>query len=298
VWAVPVLAGSEPLGSLALVGHPELTRADRRILERSALVTALLLLFQRTTAEAEGRVRGELVDDLLARPARDEHWLRETARRLEADLDRPHVVVVAHVDDLPRRRLTFAAAQYAAARHGLAGVRDGSAVLLLPGTDPSALARDAAGELAAAVGRPVTAGGAGPVTGPVAVRSAYDDAARCLAALRALGRDGDGASTADLGFVGLLLADGRDVHGFVDRTLGPVVDYDARRGTDLVGTLEAYFEASGNLGRTKDALHVHVNTVTQRLERVAQLLGTEWTEPARVLEVQLALRLLRLASTS
>lgn len=296
VWAVPVLAGSEPLGSLALLGHPDLPQADRRILERAALVTALLLLFQRSSAEAEGRVRGELVDDLLAQPARDAHRLRESARRLDADLDRPHVVVVAHADDIPRRRLTFASAQYAAARKGLAGVRDDVAVLVLPGSDPSGTARDVASELRAAVGRAVTAGGAGPVTGPEAVRAAFDDAARCLAALRALGRDGDAAGTADLGFVGLLLADRQDVRGFVERTLGPVIDYDARRGTDLIGTLEAYFEAGCNLGRSKDVLHVHVNTVTQRLDRVAQLLGAEWTEPGRILEVQLALRLLRLAS--
>ena len=294
VWAVPVLAGSEPLGSLALLEHEDLTEADRRILERSALVTALLLLFQRSTAEAEGRVRGELVGDLLRRPAGDAHRLRESARRLDADLDRPHVVVVARVDDIAPRRLEFAAAQYAAARQGLAGLRDDVAVLVLPGSDPSGAAREAAGELSAAVGRPVTAGGAGPVEGPEGVRGAYDDAERCLDALRALGRDGDAASTVDLGFVGLLLADRQDVSGFVDSALGPVVEYDERRGTDLVGTLEAYFKTGGNLGRTKDLLHVHVNTVTQRLDRVSQLLGKEWSDPGRVLEVPLALRLLRL----
>jgi DNA-binding PucR family transcriptional regulator len=38
---------------------------------------------------------------------------------------------------------------------------------------------------------------------------------------------------------------------------------------------------------------VHVNTVAQRLDRVARLLGRDWS-PARALEVQLALRLHRL----
>jgi len=41
-------------------------------------------------------------------------------------------------------------------------------------------------------------------------------------------------------------------------------------------------------------LHVHVNTVTQRLDRVGQLLGPQWQRPERALEVQLALRLHRL----
>ena len=44
------------------------TGPDRRTLERGALVTALVLLFGRTVAEAEERVRGELLSDLLERP--------------------------------------------------------------------------------------------------------------------------------------------------------------------------------------------------------------------------------------
>jgi DNA-binding PucR family transcriptional regulator len=70
-----------------------------------------------------------------------------------------------------------------------------------------------------------------------------------------------------------------------------VLDYDTRRGTELVRTLRAYFECGGNLTRTKEILHVHVNTVVQRLDRVATLLGEDWQKPARALEIQLALQL-------
>ncbi|GAA3291618.1 hypothetical protein GCM10020295_08860 [Streptomyces cinereospinus] len=73
-----------------------------------------------------------------------------------------------------------------------------------------------------------------------------------------------------------------------------MVAYDERRGTDLLRTLEAYFASGMSPARTKDALHVHVNTVAQRLDRVARLLGDDWQLPSRVLEVQLALRLHRL----
>ena len=48
-------------------------------------------------------------------------------------------------------------------------------------------------------------------------------------------------------------------------------------------TLRAYFAAGGNLSRAKDALHVHVNTVSQRLERISQLIGDDWQEPSRAL---------------
>ena len=41
---------------------------------------------------------------------------------------------------------------------------------------------------------------------------------------------------------------------------------------------------------------MHVNTVTQRLDRVSRLLGKEWSSPARALEIQLALRLHQLTA--
>ena len=56
--------------------------------------------------------------------------------------------------------------------------------------------------------------------------------------------------------------------------LGPLLDYDARRGSDLVGTLAAYFAAGASPRRAAGALHVHVNTVGQRLDRVAALLAS------------------------
>jgi hypothetical protein len=293
-WVACVVAGTEHLGALVLRRGVPLDDADQRILERAALVTALLLLFQRSVTEAESRVRGELLGDLITAVQRDPEGLRQRARHLGADLDRPTAVVVARAEDVRPDRLSFAAGHLASVRGGLAGEYAGAAVLLLPGTDPGEAARRVAVELAAAVGEPVTAGGAGPVAGPEQVAGAYAAASRCLRTLIALDRTGDGASTEDLGFVGLILGDGGDVGGFVAATIGPVIDYDERRGTDLLSTLEAYFNAAGNLTRTRDALQVHVNTVTQRLDRIGQLIGAGWQQADRALEVQLALRLHRL----
>ncbi|MDI5940992.1 helix-turn-helix domain-containing protein, partial [Micromonospora sp. DH15] len=172
-------------------------------------------------------------------------------------------------------------------------------VLMLPGRDAGGAARAVSRDLSRVTGRPVTAGASGPSTEPATLATIYQEADRCLTALGALGRTGQGASTAELGFVGLLLGavgdrgDG-DVARFIATTVGPVVDYDARRGTALVKTLEAYFGVGGSLARAAELLHVHVNTVTQRLERVGQLLGPDWQKPGRALEVQLALRLHRL----
>ncbi|WP_246080104.1 helix-turn-helix domain-containing protein [Nonomuraea mesophila] len=313
--------GGEQLCTLVLRSDD----ADERILERAALVCALLLLFRRSVAEAEGRVRGELLDDLIARPGSP--GLADRARRLGVDLNAPHVVVVAkHAGQ--RERAAFWASSQATMRHGLAAGRGEEVVLLLPGDDAGGIAQRVAAELSASLHGPATAGasglpggrgprsgpesgpgpgprqgpetgpGSGPRSGPEHVARAYLEARRCAEALLALGRAGEGASAAELGFVGLLVGDGRDVRGFVRATLGPVIEYDARRGTALTATLAAYFGSGGSPSRTAEAMHIHVNTVTQRLDRVGKLLGEGWLEPERALEIQLALRVHRLGHTS
>jgi GAF domain-containing protein len=293
-WTAAVTVDSELLGGLVLHRDDELSDADQRILERAALVTALLLLIRRTAGEAENRVRGELLEELLSPAVRDPDGLRERARRLGADLDRPHAVVVARVEERCRGRALAAATHLAATRGGLAGTHDGAVVLCLPDVEPGPAAASVCRDLTGAGAGPVTVGGAGPVRGPGAVRDAHLEAARCAATLVALGRPGGSASADELGFFGLLVGDGRDVGAFVAATLAPVLDYDDKRGTDLVATLQAFFEAGASPARAAEALRVHVNTVTQRLERVGRLLGRDWNSPARALEVQLALRLHRL----
>jgi hypothetical protein len=293
-WTAAVTVDSELLGGLVLHRDDQLSDSDQRILERAALVTALLLLIRRTAGEAENRVRGELLEELLRSSLRDPDGVRERARRLGADLDRPHAVVVVRTEERCRPRALAAATHLAATRGGLAGTHDGCVVLCLPDLEPGAAASTVCRELTTAGAGPVTVGGAGPARGPGAMAAAHAEAARCAATLVALGRAGGAASAEELGFFGLLVGDGRDVHGFVNATLAPVLEYDAKRGTDLLGTLQAFFDAGNSPARAAEALRVHVNTVTQRLDRVGRLLGREWSSPERALEVQLALRLHKL----
>jgi sugar diacid utilization regulator len=293
LWVCAVLAGQELLGSATLTGRGELAEPDRRLFERASVVTALLLLLRRSVGETEDRVRGELVTDLLIAPDRDPAGLIARGKRLGVDLCLPHVVAVAHVERVSRRRLTDVATPHIP-RASLVGVHADQVVFLVPEDDPSALARRLARDVGASLGAAVTVGAAGPAAGPAELAAAHTEAERCVQALLSLGRTGTGAAIADLGFLGLILGDRTDIDGYVRAALGPVLDYDAKRGTDLLGTLRAYFDLGGNLNRTKAALHLHVNTVVQRLERVSALLGEDWREPDRALEIQLALHLHRL----
>ncbi|HET8615313.1 MAG TPA: helix-turn-helix domain-containing protein, partial [Actinomycetales bacterium] len=298
LWMAPVVAGSSQLGDVVLVGHDELEEADQRILERAALVTALLLVFRRATAEAEQRVAGELLNELVQATDRDPVSFNDRAKLLGVDLSGELALVVARCPAEQRHRAALAAAHLASTHHGLSAVHGDHLDLLLPAADggPGAAAQLVARELAKATGVPVTCGGAAPGGTSVLdeLPSCHDEAARCADTMLALGRRGQGGDAGELGFVGFVLGEHRDVGQFVRSQIGALVEYDERRGTQLVATLVAYFASQLSPARASQTLHVHVNTVTQRLDRIGQLLGDDWQEPERALELQVALRLHRL----
>ena len=101
---------------------------------------------------------------------------------------------------------------------------------------------------------------------------------------------GEVSDPAGLGLARLLLGGNGpgELDEFIRRTLGPVLDYDAERDTQLAETLEAWFDSGGALRETAERLHIHPNTVTQRLDRVGQLLGGTGATRRRELDVQLA----------
>jgi len=78
----------------------------------------------------------------------------------------------------------------------------------------------------------------------------------------------------------------------LEETLRPIRDYDAVKNADLTLTLKSYFETGFNLTRSAAALHVHVNTVVYRLDRIRRLTGRDPSDPDDLLLLVLGLKLL------
>ncbi|WP_344279162.1 helix-turn-helix domain-containing protein [Streptomyces hebeiensis] len=291
LWIAPLEASGENLGALFLRPEVPLLPEDEQLFQLAAQAVSMVLLLQRSTAIAEGPVRDELLDDLLTDGTRPQYQLADRARRLGVDLDEPHVVVVARPEGGELGRAAVWASSYAHRMGGLKGVRTGCVVLMLPGTDASDAARRVSAELSPLLTDAVTVAAAGPGSGAAQVGRVHQEAMRCLDAATLLRGVGATASPGDLGFLGLLLSDEHDIDGFITSAIGPVIDYDAQRFTELVKTAQAYFDADRSPTYAAETLHVHPNTVSRRLERIAELLGPHWHKPQQALEVQLALKL-------
>ena len=75
------------------------------------------------------------------------------------------------------------------------------------------------------------------------------------------------------------------------RVLGPVLAYDAAHDAELVATLAAFLDHAGSWSRSAEVLHLHVNTVRYRIDRVEQLTGRDLSRLDHRVDLFLALRL-------
>jgi purine catabolism regulator len=80
-----------------------------------------------------------------------------------------------------------------------------------------------------------------------------------------------------------------EVSGFVERTLGALLDHDARRKLRLVPTLEALVRNGGRKAETARALHLNRQALYHRLTRIEQLLGMDLSEASQLLTLHVAL---------
>ena len=77
---------------------------------------------------------------------------------------------------------------------------------------------------------------------------------------------------------------------YSNRVLGPVLEHDRRTHADLLLTLQEFLACSCSWARTAESLHLHVNTVRYRIERVEQLTGRDLSRLEDRVDVFLALK--------
>lgn len=294
---VAVIAGESYLGALIVYGTI-LHEADVRTIERAAQIIGLLTLQREAIHNAEEQVRGELVTELLSSttPATAQQRDRATAR--EIDLGSLDTLIVVSCDQDQRAAAARVARRVAREAHGLAGEHLGTVVVLVPGSDQKLEAQRLHQPLRVTVGVPIVTCAAPLNLAEAPAREAFAVAQRSCQLLLALGAEDESACVADLAFYAMILHPARasDLEAFLEKTLGPLKAYDRQGRSDLLGTLSAYFRNSGNLARTAAELYVHVNTLLRRIDKIASLIGSDWREADRALELHLALRLFELSS--
>jgi purine catabolism regulator len=76
--------------------------------------------------------------------------------------------------------------------------------------------------------------------------------------------------------------------------LGVILEYDREHGTDLVTSLETYFEEKRSWQSASQRLGIHRQTLIYRMKRVEELTGRQLDDLDDLTELHLALRTRRL----
>ena len=80
------------------------------------------------------------------------------------------------------------------------------------------------------------------------------------------------------------------LRSFSQRLLGPLAEYDARRGAELLPTLKSFLACDGSWSACASQLYVHVNTVRYRIGRIEALTGRDLSALPDRVDFFLALR--------
>lgn len=270
----------EVLGLVALVDPGKMAGPHETVaLGHAALVLAAELAHQRGLAEMELRLRGDLVDDLVAGTEEESAYSR--ARAIGYDLHRPHAIaVVQGRGRATAEPLTRAVAQAAGdLRIGsLVGRHAGAVVLLAYDLGRweefgSVLAgRFPAGQVAVGVGGRCES----PAAFPRSCREAF-----VALGVRQASRQPAGVTTYESLGIYRILAGGEHsaaVQGFVREWLGTLLDYDEAHRAELVKTLSSYLECGGSYDETAEVLAIHRSTLRYRLQRIREVSGLDLTE--------------------
>lgn len=279
---------------ISLLGPAEaMGEQETMALEHAATVLSIELARLHSIAETELRLGVDLVADLISGADEGVH---ARARILGHDLALPHRVLVLRSrrqdvlqELLPSLRAVLSGPQ------GVLLMSQGNAVVAVVAVEQSASdqpwSRLSATLQQTAAGRGVRVGVGGACLSAVDYPRSYREAQLSLRLAEHSGRQ-EAMTYDDLGVFQFLseATDTSGVDAFVQRWLGPLLEYDERRGGDLVLTLARFLDSGGSYDATARALGSGRSTIRYRIGRVAEITGHRLGDPDTRFQLQLATR--------
>jgi DNA-binding PucR family transcriptional regulator len=172
---------------------------------------------------------------------------------------------------------------------GTVVVADGTRlVAVVPAKHPDAAMRHWSARSSAAT----TAGVAGPTASPADLHRCYREAIDTMDALLTLGRTDTVVTAEQLGIYRVLLnhTGRRELQAQFDEALGAVVAEQKNRNLPMLATLKAYLDHGCRAAPAARTLGVHINTLYQRIAVLDRLLGPDWRQLPRSLDLHVLLR--------
>ncbi len=305
---VPILVSRDVLGYVSgFEFEKHVNDLDLEALEGVATVAAVEMGRELARLEAENRLRGDFVDDLLAGEFDAGPTMLQRASYLGGDLSNGCLVLITDIDAFGeyvidnklseqevqriKNRYFGGVKQVIRSYHdkALLTPKSDNVISFLPPVEGSEenlmkVARSTAVKIQSALVEllpelRVSIGIGRFHEDPAETGRAYREAQTALDVSQRLGETGSIASFDDMGVYKLLLSameeDPEEVNNFYEETIARIVSYDAEHKTNLVGTLETYLANNCSIAATAESLFTHRHTIRYRLGRIADLTGLD-----------------------
>lgn len=104
---------------------------------------------------------------------------------------------------------------------------------------------------------------------------------------------------ADLGIYRLLptFVEKNEAEGYKNLRLQKLISYDKENQSNLLETLEIYFDHAGRMNVAAQQLHIHPNTLAYRLKRISEVSGLDLDDPNQRISMYLDLKMMKLLNS-
>ncbi|WP_420628940.1 PucR family transcriptional regulator [Candidatus Leptofilum sp.] len=328
-WLVPLVTGKQnEIDGFVLVWDAEQSanQLDLTAIEQAATVASLELAKQRAVLETERRLKRDFLEDMLTGEHHSVEALLARGRSLGWDLQHKRVVMLVDLNEFEayylrhlekgeahfqhiKQRFLRGVSRVVAGENPLSIVVERSdSIVVMPhfaAEIPLTQAQRATHALAERIcaGLPETLN---ELSVSVAIGNFYDEVVRlrhsfeeATAALEIrlhLGNPEAIIWYEDVALYVLLkrFSDQSEVNRWREQILGRLIIYDQNNDTELIKTLETYFDANQNSQQAARDLFVHPKTLKYRLRRIEEILGINPFKGDRQLAFYLATKLTHL----
>ena len=296
----PIIVGSQLFGYIWIIASEQpLNELDTLVIERGAVVAALILSRQETVYETEQRIKALMFDGSM-NPDRSIILNGLPERSWQASLQNGYILFVIDAGTLDRqsqRQLTALVEEFIR-DEGLwsAAIEREHYLAVVVGTQDMEKVRALAERfipVAAKNGFEATIGISSASMQIDLIREHYQQAVDALTAATAFHQ---GTRRVwiydDLGFLGSLFSRSPEMkikNRYTD-LVSQIDLYDQEKNTHYLPTLETYLDNLASANLAASALFIHRNTLYQRLEKITDLWGIDLQDPLMVLNLNMAIK--------
>lgn len=305
----PIISGDRARGYLSIIGPTiELDALDITAVEQGAAACALEMAKVKAVNQVKNELRGNFLEGILAGTV-PKGEIERLSARLDHDTAHPHAVMTFKWDNndsvtqLQSIDTTLNWLLSTNNRPTLVHMYGGDHVVVFTAlrnnedlTAATRLATRLRTQLKTDYPDMRLVGGiAGPTDALVDWPSYHQQALQAMEVGQRLSLE-ELVEYSSLGVYRLLgqLDDIPAVKEFCEHVIGPLVKYDLEHRSNLVHTIEEYFNHHGNVSQTAEALFIHRNTLLYRLERIQELTEHDLNQSDMRLALHLALKLWQL----